>query len=107
MPVTLVNCFTVPAGREEEFFSLWKEVNAYMRAQPGYVGHQFYRALGPDSSFSFVNVAQWASPADFRAAHTSDRFRQLVNRPEFAAFVSKPGLYELVHEGVAALGAAG
>ncbi len=106
MPVTLVNCFSVPAGREDEFFRLWKEVNAYMRAQPGYVGHKFYRAVAPDSSFSFVNVAHWESAEHFRAAHTSDEFRQLVSRPEFAPFPSKPGLYELVHEGAAAVAGA-
>jgi hypothetical protein len=29
--VTLVNCFEVPAGREDEFFSMWQQVNTYMR----------------------------------------------------------------------------
>ena len=26
--VTLINSFEVPAGREDEFFGLWKQVNA-------------------------------------------------------------------------------
>jgi len=106
MPVTLVNCFTVSTGREDEFFSMWQEVNAYMRAQPGYLGHKLYRAMGPDSSFSFINVAHWESAVHFREAHTSDEFRQLVSRPEWAPFPSKPGLYEVVHEGAAAVATA-
>lgn len=101
MPVTLVNCFEVPAGREDEFFKLWQEVNEYMRVQPGYLGHKLYRALGPEASFRFVNVANWESAAHFRASH-SDEFRRLVSRPEWSAFTSKPGLFEVVHEGAAA-----
>jgi heme-degrading monooxygenase HmoA len=105
MPVTLVNCFEVPAGREDEFFKLWQEVNEYMRRQPGYLGHKLYRAVGPEASFRFVNVANWESVAHFRGSH-GDEFRRLVSRPEWAAFVSKPGLYEVVHEGAAAAAAA-
>jgi len=29
--VTLVNCFQIPAGREDDFFVLWQQVNTYMR----------------------------------------------------------------------------
>ena len=58
--VTLVNCFDIPAGREDEFFALWQEVNAYMRLKPGYLGHRMHRAATPDAPFRFVNVVQWA-----------------------------------------------
>ncbi|MDT8068153.1 MAG: antibiotic biosynthesis monooxygenase family protein [Terriglobia bacterium] len=106
MAVTLVNCFEVPTGREDEFFTLWQEVNEYMRAQPGYLGHTLYRAVNPDASFRFVNVANWESAGHFRASH-SDEFRKLVSRPEWTAFTSKPGLYEVVHKGEAQAAAAG
>lgn len=96
--VTLVNCFEVPAGREEEFFALWMQVNNYMRTKKGYLGHKLHRSLAPDARYRFVNVAQWASAADFQAAH-DDGFRALVSQPEWAAFRSTPGLYEVVHEG--------
>jgi len=101
--VTLVNCFDIPAGREDEFFRLWREVNAYMCAQPGYLGHQLHRALTADASFRFVNVARWASAEHFRVAH-DERFRALVSQPGWAAFRSHPGLYEVVHEGQADTG---
>lgn len=98
MAVTLVNCFDIPAGRDEEFFALWQEVNAYMRNKPGYLGHKMHKAVSPDASFRFVNVAQWSSMDHFRAAH--DRgFHLLVEKPEWAAFKSRPGLYQVVHEG--------
>lgn len=96
--VTLVNCFEVPAGREEEFFSLWQQVNAYMRTKKGYLGHKLHRSLAPDARYRFVNVAQWASPADFQAAH-DEGFRALVQQPAWADFTSTPSLYEVVHEG--------
>jgi len=102
--VTLVNSFEVPAGQEEQFFTLWQEVNAYMRAKPGYLGHQLHRALAPQAAYRFMNVVRWASEADFRAAH-DDGFRALLAKPGWPAFRSHPELYEVVHEGRAGVAA--
>src|SRR5678815_5386740 len=96
--VTLLNCFEIPQGREEEFFSLWLQVNNYMRSKKGYLEHKLHRALGPDARFRFINVARWASVEDFNAAH-DDGFRALVSQPAWTDFRSLPGLYEVVHEG--------
>ena len=98
--VTLVNCFEVPAGREEEFFSLWREVNDYMRKQRGYVSHKLHRSLDPGAHFRFINVAQWESKEHFNAAHDAC-FRALVTNPAWQPFRSMPGLYEVVHPGQA------
>ncbi len=95
--VTLINCFDVPAGREQEFLKLWEQVNDYMRAKPGYVSHKLHRAVTPDAPYRFVNVAQWTSVEKFGAAHDNG-FRALVTQPQWAAFSSHPGLYEVVHE---------
>lgn len=96
--VTLINGFEVPAGREEEFFALWQEVNVYMRGKAGYVGHALHKSLAPNAAFRFVNVAQWRSKADFDAAHDAG-FRALVGQPQWAAFRTTPALYEVVHHG--------
>ena len=96
--VTLVNCFVIPKGREEEFFALWQQVNTYMRSKQGYLEHKLHRSLAPDAHFRFVNVARWASLADFNAAH-DDGFRALVSQPTWSDFHSFPTLYEVVHEG--------
>lgn len=99
MPVvTLVNCFEIPQGREDEFFALWQHVNTYMRAKKGYIEHKLHRSLAPDARFRFVNVACWASVQDFNAAH-DEGFRALVGQPAWEDFRSLPGLYEVVHEG--------
>jgi heme-degrading monooxygenase HmoA len=96
--VTLINSFEVPAGREDEFFRLWQQVNVYMQAKPGYISHTLYRSLAPDACFRFVNVAQWASAEHFHAAH-DEGFRAMVNKPDWEAFRPNPTLYQSVHEG--------
>jgi len=95
--VTLINSFEVPAGREEEFFSMWKQVNTYMRAKPGYLEHKLHRSLTPDAKFRFVNVARWESLEQFNAAH-DEGFRALVTNTDWAAFIPHPVLYEVVHQ---------
>ncbi len=100
MTVTFVNCFEIPAGREDEFFARWQGVNAVMRTRSGYLEHQLYRSLAPDARFRFVNVARWSSPAAVAAAH-DDEFRAMVSGPEWADVVSTPAVYEEVHAGSA------
>jgi heme-degrading monooxygenase HmoA len=95
--VTLINCFEVPAGREEEFFAAFKKVNAYMRAKQGYVSHKMHRSLAPDARYRFVNVVEWASRDACEAAHDAG-FRELVIQPAWSDFRSTPALYEVAHE---------
>ncbi len=96
--VTLINSFEVPAGREDEFFAVWKQVNDYMRKKPGYLGHKLHRAIAPEAPYRFVNVARWASLADFQGAHDAG-FLELVSNPAWSAFPSRPFLFEVAHEG--------
>ena len=83
----LINSFEVPAGREDEFLELWKQVNAYMQKKPGYLGHKLHHSLAPEAPYRFVNVAQWSSLAAFQAAHDAG-FRELLDRPVWSAFTS-------------------
>jgi heme-degrading monooxygenase HmoA len=95
--IRFINCFEVPPGREDDFLTLFVEVNDFMAAQPGYLGHQLHRSLAPDARYRFVNVVEWESPEHWRDAHGAE-FRSIVSRPEWAAFTSTPALYEVVHE---------
>jgi heme-degrading monooxygenase HmoA len=95
--VTLINCFEVPEGRDDVFFNLWREVNAYMRTKPGYRRHRLHRAKTPGAHYRFVNVADWDSPEQFEAAH-DDGFKQLAAKPEWREFPSTPNLFEVIHE---------
>jgi len=95
--VTLINCFEVPAGHEDEFFASFQKVNAYMRAKKGYVSHKMHRSLAPDARYRFVNVVQWESREACEAAHDAG-FRELISQPGLSSVRSTPALYELVHE---------
>jgi|SRR5579875_1133294 len=98
--VLLINCFEVPAGREDEFLRLWTRVNDHMRTRAGYRSHALQRSLDPSARYRFVNIAEWDSAEDLRAGHDA-RFRELASGPEWAVFPATPAVYETVHEGAA------
>jgi heme-degrading monooxygenase HmoA len=100
-PVPFVNCFEVPAGREEEFLTRWSQVNAYMRTKPGFVSNRLHRSLSPQARFRFVNYVHWDTVEGWEAAH-DDGFRRLVSDPGWADFTSTHALYEVVHEATTA-----
>lgn len=93
--VVFINCFEVPEGAEEEFLTLWREVNAYARTKDGYLGHTLHQSLSTSAVNRYVNVALWASERHFTAA-TDEHFRRLVGSPAWARFRSTPALYEVV-----------
>ena len=93
MNVILINPFEVPSETpEERFLEGWERAGSYMRQQPGFVSSRLHRALAPDARFRFVNVAEWASPAAFQAAVSSDQFREIASR----GLPGSPALYEVV-----------
>jgi heme-degrading monooxygenase HmoA len=95
-PVTLINSFVVPEGRDEAFLELWHETSEYFRAQPGFVSLRLHRAASADAHYRFVNIARWASAADYLAPHQKDEFRRLVTKEAWLEFPSSPTLYEVV-----------
>jgi len=87
----LINPFEVPPS-QEQFISGWETAAEYMRKQPGFISTKLHRALVPDARFGFVNVAEWESPAHFKAAIEAEEFQRLAGEgpPNF------PALYEIV-----------
>jgi heme-degrading monooxygenase HmoA len=90
--VVLINPFEVPPAGDDRFLAGWQAAADYLRGQPGFAGTRLHRALAADARFRFVNVAEWASPGDFRAAVSSDGFRRLLE----GAPVGSPSLYEIL-----------
>ena len=89
----LINPFEVPEDTDDgRFLEGWGRAADYMRTRPGFVGSRLHRAVSPDPRFRFVNVAEWASPQDFRAAVTSREFQAMAagTPPNY------PALYEVV-----------
>jgi heme-degrading monooxygenase HmoA len=61
MAVTLINVFSVPKDKEEEFVNWWQDVKASITKQPGFISGKFHRSVKPDSRYRFINVALWES----------------------------------------------
>src|SRR3954471_13558710 len=95
-PVTLMNSFEVPEGRDEAFLELWTETSHYFRAQPGFLSLRLHRAVTPGAECRYVNVARWASDAAYRAPHNAAEFFQLVGQDAWREFPSRPALYEVL-----------
>ena len=94
-PVVRMNRFVVPEGRDERFLELWTETSEYFRAQPGFVSLRLHRAVNAEAGSRWINVANWASEADFRAAHSTEEFRRVVTQAGWEEFPSVPVLYEV------------
>ena len=93
--VTLINCFVVAEGREEAFATLWAGTSRYFCARPGFISLRLHRALSPGAAYRFINVAEWASAAQFAEAHASAEFKSLISQPQWQEFPSSPALYEV------------
>jgi len=59
MAVTLINVFSVPKGKEDEFVKWWEDVKTNMTKEPGFISGKFHKSLKPDSRYNFINVALW------------------------------------------------
>jgi heme-degrading monooxygenase HmoA len=59
MAVTLINVFSVPKGKEDEFTRVWEDIKRDITKQPGFIGGKFHKSIKPDSRFNFINVALW------------------------------------------------
>jgi heme oxygenase (mycobilin-producing) len=57
MAITLINVFSVPKGKEDEFVKWWQDVKASITKHPGWISGKFHRSIKPDSKFNFINVA--------------------------------------------------
>jgi heme-degrading monooxygenase HmoA len=59
MAVTLINVFSVPNGKDDEFVKWWQEVKDNITKQAGFISGKFHRSIKPESRFNFINVALW------------------------------------------------
>jgi heme-degrading monooxygenase HmoA len=94
-PVTLMNGFVVPPDRDDAFQALWDQTSKYFIAQPGFVSLRLHRAVSPDATHRWVNVANWESEAAYRAAHGTEEFRRVVTQEGWREFPSSPTLFEV------------
>lgn len=95
-PVTLINPFIVPAGKEDEALAMWQRARDFMAAQPGYISTTLHRALSPDARYAMINVAQWESLTAFGAAIAAMQAADIV--PNVEGVSGDPQLYRAVSQ---------
>ncbi len=92
--IVLINPFEVPAeASDEEFLAGWQRAADYLSTQPGFIRSKLHRAASPDARFRFINVAEWETPAAFRAAVSHPEFVKLRDETPFSHY---PSLFEVV-----------
>jgi heme-degrading monooxygenase HmoA len=69
MSVTLINVFSVPQGKEDEFVKWWEAVKSNITKQPGFISGKFHKSIKSDSRYNFINVAQWENEEGYWKAY--------------------------------------
>jgi heme-degrading monooxygenase HmoA len=97
MAVTLINVFSVPQGKEEEFVKWWQDVKGDITKQPGFKSGTFHRSLKPDSKFNFINVAMWENETLYWTAYEKS-VTPMKAKLEQLGVQMVPALYKVVLE---------
>lgn len=58
-PVVLINVFSVPQGKEEEFAKMWTEALEFIKNEPSFIDTTLHRSRDSNARFQFINVAHW------------------------------------------------
>jgi len=86
--IILINVFEVDPDRVEAFFSGWRERAELMCKREGFRSLRLNRAIGSDTHFQIINIAQWDSEAALKAAMAQQDWRGKVR--EDAQFANTP-----------------
>ena len=94
---TLINCFEVAPEQDQHFLKLWRQADDLLRRRGGYRTTRLHRALGPQTRFRYVNVAELDSVETWQSTVSSPEFAAIA--AEMAGFSPSPGLYtvEIAH----------
>lgn len=88
-PVVLINVFTVPQGKEDEFIKIWNETGQLLKNAPGFIGAKLHRSIHPNAHFQFVNVAHWESTEAYQTAIS----KQPPQEKQVSWLEANPALY--------------
>ncbi len=95
MAVTLINVFMVPADRQEEFLSTWKETaNVFQAAKgSGFLETHLHRNTGTgNQTFAFVNIARWESAEHWQRSHDTYKPKEYL----IPGIKGHPAIFECV-----------
>ena len=97
MAVTLINVFSVPKGKEDEFVKLWEAVKDDITKQPGYISGKFHQSIKPDSRFNFINVALWENEEVYWKAYEKSAAPMKAKLQQMGVEMT-PALFNVVFE---------
>jgi heme oxygenase (mycobilin-producing) len=101
-PITLINVFEIDADEIDRFLQEWRERARFLGRQPGFRSLRLHRALNPEARFQLVNVAEWDSAEDLKAATEQGFFKQSTRfSMREAAVAAHPAIYRVVVEATA------
>lgn len=82
--------------RESVLLDLWQQANRLVNERGAYLAARRHRSLSPDATVRFVNVAELASVAVWRATLALPEFETLS--AQMRDFHSNPGLFQVCVE---------
>ena len=97
MPVTLINVFSVPRAKEDEFVKWWKEVKENITKQEGFISGKFHKSIKPDSKFNFINVAIWENEDVYWKAYEKS-VTPVTSKLQQMGAEQAPALYHIAFE---------
>ncbi len=92
--VVLINVFELEAEQEAPVMAVWLQSKDFLAKQPGYINTRMHKNIDAAGKFRFINVAEWASPQDFRAASKAMNESAVPKMPQGVRF--SPGLFTVV-----------
>lgn len=93
-PVTLINPFTVPKDKLDEAIISWERARDFLKQQPGYISTKLHQSISPDAQYLLINVAEWETSDDFKAAIAAMRADSAF--PPVEGVVPAPALYTVI-----------
>ncbi|MDF0651935.1 MAG: antibiotic biosynthesis monooxygenase [Nitrospira sp.] len=97
MPVTLINVFSVPKAKEDEFVKWWQDIKGDITKQEGFISGKFHKSIKPESRFNFINVALWENEELYWKAFEKSAAPAKAKLAEMDA-EQTPALYHVVFE---------
>jgi heme-degrading monooxygenase HmoA len=97
MAVTLINVFSVPKGKEDDFVKWWEDVKATITAQQGFMRGRFHRSIKPESRFNFINVAVWENEEVYWKAYEKSVMPMKAKLQQWGVEMT-PALYSVALE---------
>ena len=93
-PVTLINVFEVPAGKETEAVKFWENAASFMKKQPGYISTALHQSVQTDAKFHLINIAKWESIDAYKTASSARKAQAGSKPPE--GLIPSPALYTVI-----------